>query len=106
MTSAEVAPSQPHATYPDHIAGARYIGQAIGLSRGQTMFLIRTGAIPTVLIGGMRYAKRTDVERYLASQTDSDSWDDDGGPPGPERIAKQTWTEASWRRRRRGGERP
>lgn len=89
---------------PAYLVGCRAIGAALGLHRAATMKLIERGEIHTLLIADMRCAKRVEIDRYLADQISPDTWESEGGSLAPERD-ERTWTEASWRPRRRGGER-
>lgn len=105
MTSSDFTRDQRPQVDPHYVVGCRAIGTALGLHRAATMRLIERGAIETDLIDGTRRAKRTEIDRYLADQISPDTWEGEGGSPAPERD-ERTWTEASWRRRRGGGERP
>lgn len=79
----EAEPVQADVFRREFLVGKRAIMAALGLNRSDTDWLIEAGAIPTLLIAGLRSARRADIEEWQHAQRELHVWADDGGPAIP-----------------------
>lgn len=78
-----VGPVQATVFRREFLVGKRAIMAALGLSRSDTDWLIEAEAFPTLMIAGLRSARRADLEEWQLSQRERQVWADDGGPALP-----------------------